>query len=247
MTLFVEGIDLLSLDAGNTVIFLDHARLATLARDVGVDVSAADLIAYEGFVKRALSGDAAAIVDVDWSHAKAPGARSWGHVMATMFAKANVPVATLPRLLDHLWREHVRHNLYSRVPEGFREAMASLRGAGVKVAVVSNSEGMLDVLFEKLGILDSVDTIVDSAKVGVEKPDRRIFEIAFERTKTTAARALHLGDTFATDIVGARNAGMRYALIDPFGHYEGKLEDVPRVRGVVEVSAEILRARSQTP
>jgi len=125
--------------------------------------------------------------------------------------------------------------------------MRALRNSGVKVAIVSNSEGMLESLFATLGILECFDTVVDSAKVGVEKPNPRIFAIACERTGTTPARSLHLGDTFATDIVGARNAGMRCALIDPFGHYDGLLEDVPRAVGVVAVSEEILRARSQTP
>jgi HAD superfamily hydrolase (TIGR01509 family) len=241
-----DDVDLLSLDAGNTVIFLDHERLSGLVRESGHPLTAPQLIASEGYAKRALSADGP-VVEVAWTHRGAPGARSWGRMLATMLAHAGVVAAALPLLLDHLWASHVELNLYSKVPEGFSAAMSALRTSGVKVAIVSNSEGMLDPLFAKLGILDCFDAVVDSAKVGVEKPDPRIFEIACERTGTTAARALHLGDTFATDIVGARNAGMRYALIDPFGHYAGLLEDVPRAAGVVEVSEAILRARSRTP
>ena len=57
-----------------------------------------------------------------------------------------------------------------------------------------------------------------------------------------APRALHLGDVFATDILGARAAGLRHALIDPHGHYAGRHLDVPRVPGVVEVACAILQA-----
>ncbi len=235
-----DRVDLLSLDAGNTVIFLDHARLESIS-----GVSAAKLIHAEGVAKRALSGDGE-LVDVAWSHRDAPGARSWGKMMATMFARAGVADSDLPALLDRLWAEHVAFNLYSIVPEGFRDAMRELRDVGVKVAIVSNSEGMLEALFVKLGLTDSVDALVDSAKVGVEKPDRRIFEVACERTGTTLDRMLHLGDTIATDIDGARNAGARALLIDPYGHYEGLYPDVPRAEGVVEVSREILRARRRT-
>ena len=232
-------IELLSLDAGNTVIFLDHARLEALARDLGHAVSAASLIEHEGFAKRAFSnGDG--LINVAWSHREAPGGASWGKVMATIFARGGVEIPALPALLDHLWASHREHNLYSKVPDGFRDAMAALRARGVKVAIVSNSEGLLDELFAKLGILDCFDTVVDSAKVGVEKPDARIFEIACERTGTKASRALHLGDTMATDIDGARNAGMQYALVDPFHHYDGMYLDVPRVVGVVEAARALL-------
>ena len=241
MDLFSD-IDLLSLDAGNTVIFLDHARLESIARGLGHDVRAAKLIETEGKAKRALGGDGHAL-EVEWTHAKAPGARGWGIVMATMFEAAGVSKADLPKLLDALWASHVDHNLYSKVPEGFVAAMKDLRARGIKVAIVSNSEGRLDQLFDELGILSCFDTVVDSSKVGVEKPDVRIFEIACERTKTTPAHALHLGDTMATDIVGARNAKMRYAMIDPFGHYEGMYPDVPRAEGVVEVARAIIRSR----
>lgn len=235
-------VELLSLDAGNTVVFLDHARLETLARGLGHDVTAAKLIETEGKAKRALGGDGATL-EVEWADAKAPGARGWGIVIATMFEAAGVAKGDLPKLLEALWASHVGHNLYSVVPEGFAEAMKEVRARGVKVAIVSNSEGRLDELFEKLGILSCFDTVVDSSKVGVEKPDARIFEIACKRTGTTADRALHLGDTMATDIVGARNAKMRHLMIDPFGHYEGMYPDVPRAKGVVEVAREITRSR----
>lgn len=237
-----QNIDLLSLDAGNTVVFLDHARLETIARSLGHDVREATLIEMEGKAKRALGGDGETL-EIQWADAKAPGARGWGIVMATIFSAAGVAKGDLARLLEALWASHVEHNLYSVVPEGFAQAMADVRAKGVKIAITSNSEGRLDELFDKLGILSCFDAVVDSAKVGVEKPDARIFEIACKRTGTTPEHALHLGDTMATDIVGARNAKMRCAMIDPFGHYEGMYPDVPRAEGVVEVAREIMKAR----
>jgi HAD superfamily hydrolase (TIGR01509 family) len=242
LTALFDGVDLLSLDAGNTIIFLDHARLEAIAREAGHDVAAATLIDCEGRAKRALGGDGA-LVEVAWPGRAAPGAAGWGVMLGTLFALAGVPREALPNLLERLWANHVRHNLYSKVPDGFEDAMALVRARGVKVAVVSNSEGMLEPLFEKLGIRGCFDAVVDSAKVGVEKPDPRIFAIACDRTRTTAARALHLGDTMATDIVGARRAGMRAALVDPFGHYEGLYPDVPRVEGAVAAARAIAARR----
>ena len=134
MTELYQDVHLLSLDAGNTVIFLDHARLETIARGLGHDVRAAKLIETEGKAKRALGGDGPAL-EIEWAHAKAPGARGWGIVMATLFEAAGVTKGDLPKLLEALWASHVEHNLYSKVPEGFVDAMKDLRAKGVKVAI----------------------------------------------------------------------------------------------------------------
>jgi FMN phosphatase YigB (HAD superfamily) len=232
----VAGVELLSLDAGNTVIFLDHARLAKLASGV-VAVDAAALIRAEGEAKRATEDDT--MTEVAWGHEEAPGARAWGRMVATILARAGCPTERLPWLLDEIWRDHVRWNLWSVVPTGLKEGLAAVREKGVRVAIVSNSEGMLEELFDALGILRSFDTVVDSAKVGFAKPDPRIFEEAMRRCRATPGATLHLGDIYAGDVLGARAAGVRAALVDPFGHFEGRHLDVPRVPGAVEVARAI--------
>ena len=100
------------------------------------------------------------------------------------------------------------------------------------VAVVSNSEGQLQALFDNLGLGGAFDFVVDSHHVGVEKPDPRIFAPVLARFGVEPHDVLHLGDTWATDVVGARAAGLRVALIDPYAHYDGQYADVPRVDGV---------------
>ncbi len=247
----VRDVELLCLDAGNTLIFLDHARIAREVVALGFETTRERLVVTEGEAKRALeaaadAADAAArsdvLVDVAWSSRSAPGARGWGIVIGTTVHRGGVPLEELPRVLDHLWREHVRWNLYSLVPEGLTAALVALRARGVRTAVISNSEGMLAGLLERLGLMPGLDRIFDSGLVGVEKPDPRIFHAALEAFGTSPDRALHLGDTYATDVVGARNAGIRAALIDPFAHYEGLHLDVARVASVAAVAEAISRA-----
>lgn len=244
MDALLEDVELLCLDAGNVVVFLDHARVARVVARLGHSVETAALVAAEGEGKRALEHGTA--LRVAWSGAAAPGWSQWGAVAATMLAKAGVPEAALAEILEVLKAEHTELNLWSRVPEGLLKALSELRATGVKVVVVSNSEGTLAELFARLGIMAAFDAVLDSAVVGVEKPDPRIFAIASERAGVPASRALHLGDTFATDVVGARRAGVRVALIDPFGHYEGQHPDVPRARGAVEVARALTARRTRS-
>lgn len=231
----VAGIGLLCLDAGNTVIYLDHARLARIA---GHGITPETLIRTEGEAKRL--AETGGLVDVAWTYRNRPGAISWGKMVGTMLERADVPREHVPAVLDDAWREHERLNLWCKVPDGLHEALDGARARGVKVAIISNSEGMLERLFAELGILDAFDIVVDSGKVGFEKPDPRIFRVAFDRFSVAPNQALHLGDVFATDILGARAAGCRYALIDPYGHYDGRHLEVPRVPDAVAV-AEALR------
>jgi HAD superfamily hydrolase (TIGR01509 family) len=231
----VANVDLLCLDAGNTVIFLDHDRLADILREAtGFDVPARVLIDAEGEAKRrAETGD---LHDVAWTHRALPGAGSWGRNIATLALAAGLPVDRVGALLDHAWPDHLERNLYSKVPDGLVTALDDVRRRGVKVAIVSNSEGKLDGLFVDLGIRGAFDLVVDSGLVGFEKPDPRIFRVALDHFGVPASRAFHLGDFYATDIVGARAAEIRCALVDPFDHYAGRHPDVPRVAEVVEVA-----------
>ncbi|HXN33063.1 MAG TPA: HAD-IA family hydrolase [Polyangiaceae bacterium] len=238
----IREVDLLCLDAGNTVVFLEHGRLAALCAREGFATSAESLVRAEGEAKVAIEhGDG---VDVAWSNARGPGGRGWGLVVGTMLNRAGLALERVPRTLDALWPAHRERNFWSLVPDGLSEALGRLRARGVLVAVISNSEGFLEEILEDLGILRAFDLVIDSGIVGVEKPDPAIFRIALQRTGVAAPRALHLGDTYATDVLGARAAGVRVALIDPYGHLSGRHPDVPRVPGAPEVADAIALARA---
>jgi putative hydrolase of the HAD superfamily len=236
----VAGVELLCLDAGNTVIFLDHERLARLIEEAtGFGTSAARLVEAEGDAKRL--AESGGLLDVAWTYRDRPGAPGWGRMVATIATRAGLAPDAVPRMLDVAWRSHEEKNLWWKVPPGLGDALDAIRARGVHVAIISNSEGMLERLFRDLGVLPHLDLIVDSGIVGVEKPDPRIFRVALDHFGVPPSAALHLGDMFATDVLGARAAGCRHALVDPFEHYVGLHPDVPRVPGAPEAARAILR------
>ena len=51
--------------------------------------------------------------------------------------------------------------------------------------------------------------MIDSALVGVEKPDPAIFRAALEALGVAPEEALYVGDLYEVDVVGARAAGHR--------------------------------------
>ncbi|KAF5835964.1 HAD-like domain-containing protein [Dunaliella salina] len=61
------------------------------------------------------------------------------------------------------------------------------------------------------------DAIIISAEVGVEKPNRCIFEAALEALGIQPEEAVHVGDDRRNDLWGARDAGVHAWLWGPEG------------------------------
>lgn len=97
--------------------------------------------------------------------------------------------------------------------------LQDLRDAGLKLAIISNWDTPLDPLTERLGIAGYFDAIVASHDVRVKsaKPDPHIFNYALAAVGISAEEVVHVGDTYAADIVGARNVGIRPILLDRDG------------------------------
>jgi putative hydrolase of the HAD superfamily len=77
------------------------------------------------------------------------------------------------------------------------------------VGIISNSEGHLAELVEELGYRAIFPVIIDSGRVGVDKPDPRIFELAAQALAVPLAEIVHVGDAWEADVMGARAAGAR--------------------------------------
>jgi putative hydrolase of the HAD superfamily len=107
-------------------------------------------------------------------------------------------------------------------------ALAEVRRAGLRAAVISNSNGSVRSILESLGLAGHLDFVVDSAEVGVEKPDPRIFELALAQGRVAPGEAVYIGDLYSIDVRGARAAGMRAVLLDPGGHWGSR--DCPMAR-----------------
>jgi putative hydrolase of the HAD superfamily len=109
--------------------------------------------------------------------------------------------------------------------EGYMSARRALDGAAdlllavrrqARIGIVTNN--LLEEQRDKLdycGLAAFVDVLIASEDVGVSKPERGIFDIALERMDVRAPEAVMVGDSWANDIVGAVNAGIRAIWFNP--------------------------------
>ena len=139
------------------------------------------------------------------------------------------------RALADLHEYHRRSNLWETVPPGVPQALARLRGLGLTVVVASNANGTVRAHFERLGLASAFDLILDSHDIGVEKPDPAFFAHGLAAIGVRAEDALHVGDFYAIDVVGARAAGIEGWLIDVAGvNADRDCERFPTLAAVVD-------------
>jgi putative hydrolase of the HAD superfamily len=75
------------------------------------------------------------------------------------------------------------------------------------LGVVSNFYGNLEVVCREFGLDRSFATMIDSAVVGVRKPDPMIFALALARLGVAPNDAWVVGDSYDRDIVPAKTLG----------------------------------------
>jgi HAD superfamily hydrolase (TIGR01509 family) len=105
---------------------------------------------------------------------------------------------------------------------GVGDALEALAGMGIRMAVVSNSDGSVRASLDLAGLGEYFELVVDSEEVGVKKPDPGIFHLTLGRLRVRPEHAWYVGDSAFHDLGGARAAGLAEAwLVDPLGLHDG--------------------------
>ncbi|PKQ28502.1 MAG: hypothetical protein CVT63_02570 [Candidatus Anoxymicrobium japonicum] len=100
-----------------------------------------------------------------------------------------------------------------------------LKAKGLRLALISNWDSRLAKLCFDMGLDRYLDAVLSSASIGLVKPNPRIYQAACERLDVEPGRAVHVGDQYYADVLGARSVGIHPVLIDRFG--SGNTADVP--------------------
>lgn len=77
------------------------------------------------------------------------------------------------------------------------------------MALVSNFYGNIEVVLREFGLDKLFSHIIESAVVGVRKPDPRIFSLGVKALGIRPEETVVVGDSFYKDILPARKAGCR--------------------------------------
>lgn len=131
---------------------------------------------------------------------------------------------------------------YPRCNTPLTGAVQLIRELSLRYKLGAISNGLPDVQYRKLetlGLRKMLSCIILSEEIGIRKPDVRIFLKAVGALDVLPAQCLHIGDSYASDVVGAMNAGMKSCW---FNHSKtslsaGDLEPDFTVKDLLEIPA----------
>ena len=222
-------VDTVFLDAGGVLCHPSWTRVADALVRHGAVVTASKLAAAEQKATRDID-DANVVGTTD------DRARGWLYFNLVLQHAGVEQNEGTDAALAELREYHRLDNLWEHVEPDVAPALAALRERGLRLVVVSNANGRLRHLFDRVDLTKWFDHVLDSHEWGVEKPNPRLFQIALEQSRAAASSTVHVGDLYHVDVMGARAAGLREGvLFDVAGLYDDV--DCPRVAslsGLVE-------------
>lgn len=116
-------------------------------------------------------------------------------------------------------------------------ALSSLSTNGYLMGLVSNAPQDTLKTVESVGLHRFLRSVIISGIVGYTKPHPEIFRIALRELGVSPGEALHVGDLYDADVVGARNASITGVLLDRDDSQ--KDIDCPRIRSLSEIESQI--------
>ena len=201
-------------DAGNTLIRMDYAAIAAELERHGVRVTPEAVQRAEWMARVQLDAELFAPEGAFSTESRDTTERYTRYVLEGVGVTDPAVVATMTA-----WRRvyNAPVGLWTVAEPEAAAALALVRDAGRIAGVISNSNGTIRSILERLDLTRSLDFVLDSQEEGLEKPDPRFFQLALARAGVVPEAAAYIGDLYSVDVVGARRAGIRAVLMDPGG------------------------------
>ena len=211
------------LDAGGVLVFPAPSHVLPPLRAAGLDP---DLATLERAHYQAMA-------DQDAAEVPPASATWWRNYLVPYVAACGVAQDRCEAVADQMAGQ-VAGRRWAHAGLGARDGLRAVAALGIPIGVVSNSDGSVEADLRSVGLCYApapaglpaapvpdgavpVGVIIDSAVVGVAKPDPAIFAIALGALGVPpGGTVLHVGDSLRYDVAGALAAGLQPVHMDPF-------------------------------
>jgi putative hydrolase of the HAD superfamily len=123
---------------------------------------------------------------------------------------------------------------YALYPD-VEQALTALHAHGLKLGVISDWGIALGLIMRHFGLTRFFDFAVISATARRAKPDPELYRLALDRADVVADYAVHVGDSYVRDVLGARALGITPVLIDRMRMLQPEIVDCPLVYDLYEL------------
>ena len=110
-------------------------------------------------------------------------------------------------------------------------------GRNHRIALLSNFDHApaAEAMIDEMGLRKYFVRVAISDKLGWRKPHPRVFLQLVEELGVEPPETLYVGDTYETDVVGAKGAGLDVAWVNPKGLEAGEVRPDFEVRSLAEL------------
>ncbi len=154
----------------------------------------------------------------------------WEAYLGLILTRLRVKGYEQSAIIEEIVRRFQEHPWSSPYPET-RAILDSLKRRGFALGVISNATDEVAWRLDCVGLGEYFDAITCSQEARAEKPDSRIFRLALGRMGCEPGQAVHVGDSYETDVVGARKAGIQPILVDRLN--KARRLDCPRIASLM--------------
>jgi REG-2-like HAD superfamily hydrolase len=122
----------------------------------------------------------------------------WKRILSVVFPGADD--SSLTNLTNELYEQFCTASAWSIYPQA-EHVLDSLKDSGIKLGLLSNFDARGPTLIENLGLSSRFHETVFSSVVGIEKPERQIFQRMLDQLDDTLDRVMMIGNHVEIDLV----------------------------------------------
>lgn len=212
-------------DAGNTLIEMDYGFVSSVIGKEAHSVTHEALQSADYQVRftmdRELLRRTAAGEEIPRGAISLKATALLRSYFSRLLRSVGVDEGSQDRIIDRILEEEAvnEYGLWRKLRPELELTLLELLRRKYILAVISNSDGRLARRFSLLGLQKYFSFILDSADVGMEKPDPRLFHMALEMSGIKPAESIYVGDLCSVDVLASRRVGMHGVLYDPADLY----------------------------
>jgi HAD superfamily hydrolase (TIGR01549 family) len=163
--------------------------------------------------------------------------RLWAGFYTAVYREAGVEAdeATLNACAVDVYKRYLAPGAWKLYPDVL-PTLVGLRDRGYTVGVISDwGSALTGKVLLPLGVGPYIDFMVVSTVQREAKPGSGLYREALARAGVPARQAVHVGDNYITDVLGARSAGIEGVLLDREGARRDMSLDCPRIESLEEL------------
>ncbi|HLW00975.1 MAG TPA: HAD-IA family hydrolase [Ktedonobacterales bacterium] len=142
--------------------------------------------------------------------------------------------ALLERCAQEIIKTFDLHTSWELYPDVL-PTLQGLQGRGFTLGIISDWGGSLASIIAGLDLPRYFDCLTISAVTRHAKPEPGLYELALRRAGGISDYAIHIGDSYILDVLGARAVGITPILIDRPGHLRAQEMDCLVIHDLREV------------